>query len=381
MHLDDLLPCTLADVSAVQGKRVLVRVDLNLPVADGKITDTTRLDVIIPFIKELSFAGAKTILLSHFGEKGESIEPVAKLLSEKLLSCSFVPGTDIVELQKKIAVMAPGDVVLLENTRCFQGETENTPSTARDFASLGDIFINDAFSASHREHASIVGIPNYLLSYFGPTCIQEIVSLSKALRPEKPALFIIGGAKISTKLKLIKHYTDQGVHVFVGGAMAHNLFKEKGYEIGDSFYDPTYKDTSLLTNNPFVLLPTDVLLSNGKEVSVQEVSRGDTIVDCGKETLATLDDLIQKAKTVIVNGPLGLYEKGWLYGTEHMLTSVARQHLAHTYIGGGDTLTVADKIHITKNIGYVSLGGGAMLDFLAEGTLPGIEAIITSHRG
>lgn len=366
---------TITDLTTLKGKRVLVRVDLNLPYDNGVITDRVRLDEVIPFIKELSFAGAKIILLSHFGENGESIKPVADLVTKSLSGFSFIESLDIEEIMKAVDTLPLGNGIILQNSRMFPGETDNTPTCARNFASLCDIFINDAFSVSHRAHASVVGVTEYVLSYFGPTLIKEVTHLSAAAHPEKPALLIIGGAKISTKLDLIKHYLDQGVHVFLGGAMVHNILKEKGLSIGKSLYDPHYEAPESLYNHPLLMIPIDVILQDGKECAVDEIPSDGVVVDCGKETLKNLDVEIAKAKTIIVNGPLGLYEKGFLHGTEHMLTSVANAVGAKTYIGGGDTVEVAEKAHVLEKMSFVSLGGGAMLDYLANGTLPGIDAV------
>ena len=375
MTIIDWSKYTIEDLSVLRGKKVIVRVDLNLPYTDGKITDRARLDEIIPYIKKLSFAGAKIILISHFGEKGESIKPVADLLVKTLYDVKFIEGTDIEKIRTETDTLALGDIALLENSRLFNGELDNTPTCARNFASLGEFFINDAFSVSHREHASVVGIANYLLSYFGPTFIKEVTHLTSAAHPEKPALLIIGGAKISTKLDIIKHYLNQGVHVFIGGAMVHNILKKRGYEIGRSLYDPNYEMAETFYSHPLIMTPLDVLLEDGQEVKVDEVPPNGVIVDCGKETLKMLDEEIKKAHTIIVNGPLGLYEKGFAYGTEHMMTSVANAVSAKTYIGGGDTVEVAEKAHILSKIGFVSLGGGAMLEYLSNGTLPGIDAV------
>ena len=185
---------TIADLTTLKDKKVIIRLDLNLPYENGIITDKSRLEEIIPYIKQLSFAGAKIIILSHFGEKGESIKPVAELVEKTFSGIKFIEGTDINKIKEETDKIVGGDGIIIENTRMFKGETDNTPSCARDFASLGDIFINDAFSVSHREHASVVGITKYVLSYFGPTFIKEITHLSEAATPEKPALLIIGGA-------------------------------------------------------------------------------------------------------------------------------------------------------------------------------------------
>jgi phosphoglycerate kinase len=380
MSIRDLTLFTLTETADLRGKRVIVRLDLNLPVNEGAITDHTRLDAIIPFIKKLSFAGAKIIILSHFGEKGESIQPIADILTQTLPNITFIKSIDLSVIREAVEKLPLGNAILLENVRLFPGETENVPSTARDFASLGDIFVNDAFSVSHRAHASVVGVPNYLLSYFGPTCLKEIEHLTPALTPEKPALLIIGGAKISTKLALIKHYLDEGVRVFVGGAMSHNILRARGYEIGKSLYDAHYEVPESVIYHPLLVVPSDVVLESKEDVLITAIPKNGVIVDCGKKTLAMLDGYIASANTIIVNGPLGLYEKGWLYGTEHMLTSVAEAKHARTYIGGGDTLASAENMHVLSRIGFVSLGGGALLEFLASGTLAGIDAVIKSHQ-
>lgn len=367
----------LHDASSLYHKRVIVRLDLNLPMQDGVIADTSRLDAVTGFLTKLTFAGAKLVLMSHFGEKGESLKPVADELMRRLPYVHFTETRDIAQLRHDIEELPYGEALLLENVRLWNGETENVPSLARDFASLGDVYINDAFSVSHRNHASVTGIPEHLLSYLGPTCEHELANLSKALTPKLPALLIIGGAKISTKLFLIKRYLDQGVSVFLGGAMVHNILKSRGYEIGTSLYD---KDISLpdeFVHHADIILPRDVVLDDGTTVPVDKVPAGRKIVDAGKETLGELNKKITTAQTIIMNGPLGLYEEGWMHGTEYVLTSLGHAD-ATTYIGGGDTVTAANKVHALKGISFVSLGGGAMLEYLSSGTLPGIDAVTQS---
>jgi phosphoglycerate kinase len=368
----------ISDFEMTKGKRVIVRLDLNIPVENGVITDTTRMDAVIPFLTKLSFAGAKMVLLSHFGEKGESLEVVAKELHRRLSFVSFVKSTDMNEIRQAVSALSSGNAVLLENVRLFPGETENVASLAQDFASLGDMFINDAFSVSHRKHASVVGIPQHLLSFIGPTCANELTHLSPILHPKMPALLIIGGAKISTKLSLINRYLDQGVNVFVGGAMVHNIFKARGLSIGQSLFD---KDSSVpeeVARHPRLLVPTDVVLTTGETVSADAVPEDGVIIDCGQKTLEMLQGPITESETIIMNGPLGLYEKGWMHGTEYVLTKLGERPKSVTFIGGGDTVAAAAKVHCLEKIGFVSLGGGAMLDFLASGTLVGIDAVTQS---
>lgn len=362
------------DVTGFKGKRVIVRVDWNMPVTDGAISDTSRFDVTVPFLKKLSLAGAKIVILSHFGEKGESILPIANHITKALPFITFNPSFDFKELENASLALPLGDGLLLENVRLWKGDTENLPSLSASFASLGDVFINDAFSVSHREHSSVVGIAKIMLSYFGPTFERELGHLTKALTPTKPALLIVGGAKISTKLTLIKQYLDQGVTVFVGGAMVHNIWSGRGLSIGKSLYDPSYLLTEDFLHHPLLLTPKDVVLSTGETVPYNQIPKDGIVVDCGNETVAQVSEIIGISNTVIANGPLGLYEKGWLHGSEQILTRLANAGVT-SYIGGGDTVSVAHSLGLLQKFSFVSLGGGAMLDFLASGTLPGIDAV------
>ncbi len=364
----------MPDIKSMNDKRVIVRVDWNMPITNGEISDTSRFDVTVPFLKDLSFAGAKIIILTHFGEKGESLEIVARHVNKHLPFISFYTSKDFDALEQTARNLERGAGMLLENVRLFNGETENANSLAKSFSQLGEIFINDAFSVSHRNHASVVGIAYNMVSYFGPTFIRELENLTKALTPVKPALLIVGGAKISTKLTLIEQYLGQGVEVFVGGAMVHNIWKERSIEIGKSLYDPTYKLPESFVNHPLLRTPKDVVLENGDTVPFNKIPADAMVVDCGNDTVAMIEKIILDSKTVIANGPLGLYEKGWLHGSEQILTKLANSEVK-SYIGGGDTVSVAHSLHLLHNFTFVSLGGGAMLDFLASGTLPGIDAV------
>lgn len=365
---------SVPDLRTLKGKRIIVRVDWNMPVVDGVITDTSRFDVTVPFLQSLSSSGAKLILLAHYGEKGESLAPIASHVTKSLSFVNFTPTMDFGELEAASRSLEEGKGMLLENVRLFTGETENEPSLGESYASLGEIFVNDAFSVAHRKHASVVGIANNKLSYFGPTFIRELENLSKALNPVKPALLIVGGAKISTKLALIKQYLDQGVKVFVGGAMVHNIWKERGIEIGQSLYDPEYHLPASFVNHPLLITPIDVVLATGEIVPVTAIPSDGVVVDCGPKTGDMVREEISISSTVIANGPLGLYEKGWLHGSEMILTALANSGVT-SYIGGGDTVTVAHKLGLLQKFTFVSLGGGAMLDFLGSGTLPGVEAV------
>lgn len=353
---------------------MVLRVGWDMPVVNGKIADTSRFDVSVPFLKTLSFAGVKFVILTHFGDTGASLQPIADHVLKTLPFITFEPSPDFDVLAQKVANLQPGEGLLLENVRRWKGETENLPSLARSFASLGSVFINDAFSVSHRVHASVVGIAENMLSYFGPTFVRELENLTRACTPEKPALLIVGGAKISTKLPVIEHYLNEGVRVFVGGAMAHSIWKQQGIEIGDSFCDKNFKLSETLINHPLLLSPSDVVLSTGETVKKDMIPKDGIAVDCGNDTIVQLTELMNASKTIILNGPLGQYEKGWRHGSEQVLTNLA-ESAATTYIGGGDTVTVAHSLHLLRKFTFVSLGGGAMLEYLASGTLPGINAV------
>ena len=364
----------MPDLRTLKGKRIIVRVDWNVPVNNGQIIDASRIEVSVPFLQHLSSAGAKIIILSHFGEKGESLEHVARYVTKNLPFITFNTSFNFIELEKASHDLVGGNGMLLENVRLFKGETENLAELADSFATLGEIFINDAFSVAHRTHASVVALAERKLSYFGPTFERELENLTRALSPVPPALLIIGGAKIATKLELINKYLSQGVKVFVGGAMVHNIWYEKGISIGQSFFDPQYRLKQDFINNPLLVTPIDVILENGVVVPFDAVPKDGVIVDCGPETVEIVTKLIQVSNTVIANGPVGLYEKGWLAGSEKILTNLAESKTT-SYIGGGDTVTVAHKLGLLQKFNFVSLGGGAMLDFLSSGTLPGIDAV------
>lgn len=369
----------IEDYSSLKGKRVIIRLDWNMPFSNGAITDTSRADVTFEFLKKLSFAGVKMIIMTHYGEKGESLSPLVPYLVQHLPFMTFAPSLEFPDLEKAARGLTEGQAILLENVRLWKGEEENLPSLGRSFASLGDIYINNAFSVSHRSHASVVGIPNSLLSYLGPLFVRELEHLTLALTPTKPALLIVGGAKIKTKLSLIERYLDQGVQVFVGGAMVHDIWKARGVEVGESLSDGTLHLSQTLLAHPLLVTPIDVVLENGKTVYFSAIPKDGKVVDCGVETVALVSKMIQSSKTVIANGPLGLYEKGWLKGSELILTALAHAETT-SYIGGGDTVAVAHSLHLLRNFDFVSLGGGAMLEFLASGTLPGIHAVTKSKQ-
>lgn len=378
---NNFLPETthISNYSTLNGKRILIRLDLNVPIdADGKILNTNRIDSTIETLKMLSTNGAKTIIISHLGEDKESLSSIAEYMSNAIPFFSFENAIDKETIKKRVGSLTNGDILLLENIRMFNEEILNDREFSFFLSSLGDIYINNAFSVSHRKHASIVGIPQYLLSYFGPLFEKEVNNLSKVLKPKHPSLLILGGAKISTKLPLIKHYLDLGVFVFVGGAMVHNIFIARGYSIGNSLFSKDYTVPDDVINHPNLIIPADVIMDDGKTYKLIEIPKDKKIIDCGKETIETLKKRMETMNTIIMNGPVGMYEDGFKYGTEMILTLLSEEKNAFTVVGGGDTITVLDSMPNKPSFNFVSLGGGAMLDFLANGTLAGIDAVV--HR-
>jgi phosphoglycerate kinase len=360
---------SITKVKNLKGKRVLLRVDYNVPLKNGKVSDPFRIDASLPTINYLRKAGAKIILASHIGNDGkQSLKPVFNYLKKKIPNLKF----------SQIGVgHLSGDVVLLENLRKNPGEVENSKTFAKELASLADIYVNDAFSVSHRAHASIVGVPKLLPAYAGMQLEKEVKELSKAHNNiEHPFLFILGGAKFETKMPLIKRFLKDADTVFVGGALADNFLKVEGYEIGQSLFDKRAHGIAKLDKNKKIILPVDAIVQSNvgrlSEVGLDEVDAQDTIVDIGRITLAMLALYIKDAKMIVWNGPLGKGENIW--GTREVLKLLAKSK-ATRIIGGGDTIEVLSALSIRNKVGFASTGGGAMIDFLSKGTLPGIKAL------
>jgi len=361
---------SIKEIENLEGKKVLLRLDLNLPIKDGKILDDFRLKKALPTINFLIEKKAKVIILSHIGRGGkDSLAPVVSLLN-KLVEAELITDYDQ-DFTKK-----PGQVFVLENLRKNPGEENNYEEFAKKLASLGDIYVNDAFAVSHREHASIVGLPKLLPSYVGLLFEEEVNELSFALNPPQPFLFILGGAKFETKMPLIEKYLDIANNLFIGGALANNFFKEKGFEVGISAVDDSISLKNIFGNKK-IILPKDVIVKNQGEIIIKKpnkVSVGDKILDAGPESLLQLKEIIAQSEFVLWNGPLGYYEDGFDKGSYDLLKIIASSNVK-SIIGGGDTVSLVSKMGLEDKISFVSTGGGAMLKFLTEGTLPGIEAL------
>jgi phosphoglycerate kinase len=348
---------SIEQIKNIKGKTALVRVDFNVPIKNGKVLDDFRIQKALPTIKFLQKKGAKIVLISHLGKDGkQSMKPVADCLKKYI---------------KK-------DITLLENIRKYKGEEKNDDSFARGLSRLGDFYVNDAFSVSHRKHASVVGISKYLPSYAGFQMEEEIKNLSKVFKnPKHPFLFILGGAKFSTKMPLIKKYLKLADCLFIGGALSNDFLKAKGYEVGKSLVDTTKIPENILKNKKLIL-PVDVLVLSGKKLinkKIEDIKKNETILDIGIESTKIAENYIKKSKLILLNGPLGKYEeKSGDLATKKLLKTVANSK-AESIVGGGDIVSIVSELKLEKKLSFVSTGGGATLDFLANGTLPGIKAL------
>jgi phosphoglycerate kinase len=349
-----------------------VRLDLNVPIIDGKVKDDFRIKKSIPTLRFLLERGAKVVLMSHIEAVGEhkaekpSLAPVATHLAELGLQCTFVSNYS--RARAEIEKLAPGHLLLLENLRMHEGEVKNDSQFAKELASLGDIYVNEAFSVSHRDHASVSAITKFIPSYAGLHFEDEIQHLSSAFTPEHPFLFILAGAKFETKLPLIEKFMGIADRVFIGGALAHNFFLEQGKDIGKSLVSEEHFNLKPLLDNPKLLLPVD------------NVEKDSILYDVGPETMKLLKEEIAKARYILWNGPLGAYEVGYKEPTLELARAIAEATTegARTIIGGGDTLATIAELGNESAFTFVSTGGGAMLEYLAKGTLPGIEALESS---
>ncbi|MDE2041103.1 MAG: phosphoglycerate kinase [Patescibacteria group bacterium] len=369
---------TLRDIQVLEGVNVLVRADFNVPVQNGLVTDGFRIASTLPTIDFLRRKGARIILISHLeaidGGNG-TLAPIADHLIKLGQPVRFIKEWK--SAHEIIERLDNGHCVLLENVRLFEGEKKNDPAFAAELASLADIYINDAFSVSHRQHASIVGVPKLLPSYAGLQLEKEIANLSRAFDPSHPFLFILGGAKFETKLPLLEKFMKIADFVFVGGALANDLFKKKGYEIGQSLTSKGDIDLRRIADSAKLLLPVDVMNQQQSIKAADSLDAADRIMDSGPKTVDLLHERINQAKFILWNGPLGLYEDGYRGPTLELAKLLAAATLrgALTIVGGGDTLAAIAALGIEKDFTFISTGGGAMLDFLAQGTLPGIEAL------
>jgi phosphoglycerate kinase len=368
----------------ISGKRVITRLDFNVPIQNGKITDDYRIQHSLKTINFLREKQAKIIIISHIETGTDTLRPVYDYLKNELsLPIEFCE--DCVENGGEcIEKMKPGEILLCENLRLYDGEKKNDEEFARKLAALGDLYVNDAFSVSHRKHASVVGIPKFLPSYLGFQFEEEIKHLSECFNPPHPFLFILGGAKFETKLPLVERFLAIADTIFIGGALAHDVLKAKGVGIGGSKTSDVAIDFSHFIDNPKIMLPIDVVVdSNGvhktKTLGTDTIELSEKIFDAGPATMKMLEEKVAQSVYILWNGTLGMYEGGYKEPTLDLARMIAAGN-AKSIVGGGDTLAAISELKLEDKFTFVSTGGGAMLDFLAEGTLPGLEAVTSSKK-
>jgi len=382
----------------LKGKKVLLRVDLNVPIKNGTITESSRIEKIIPTIKLLIEKEAKIIILSHIGRpKGKvvsemSLEPISKKLAdllnkEVLFNKNIINENTLSEINK----ISNGSIMMLENIRFNEGEESNDSKFSKKISSLGDIYINDAFSCSHRAHASIEGITKYIPSYFGIQIAEEINALKKITAEiKKPVLLIIGGTKISTKIKIINNLIKKFDHIIIVGGMANTMLKHTGSKVGKSIceHDCGVLIKEILENskkyNCKITCPVDVVVSKnlenvGKNKEIKEIEEDDMILDIGPKTISSIKTIINNSNTILWNGPAGYFENpNFQNGTKKILEIIS-QKTANDNIfsvaGGGETVAAINKFKKIDSFTFVSTAGGAFLEFLEGKTLPGIKAI------
>jgi len=392
---------TLDDLTDIAGKRVLVRVDLNVPVSDGKVSDTTRIERVAPTIKELSDKGAKVILLAHFGRpKGEPVAgqslsliapSVEEVLDHKVAFASDCIGAPAAEA---IARMENGDILLLENTRFHKGEEKNEAGFVAELAKNGDIFVNDAFSAAHRAHASTEGLAHHMPAYAGRTMQAELEALEKGLgKPVRPVVAIVGGAKVSTKIDLLSNLVKKVDALVIGGGMANTFLAAKGINVGKSLCEHDLAETAkqIMANAETagcaIVLPVDGVIArefkagaDNETVAIDAIPADAMVLDVGPKSIEEINGWISKAETLVWNGPLGAFE----IAPFDTATVAAARHAAErtragklvSVAGGGDTVSALNHAGVADDFSYVSTAGGAFLEWMEGKELPGVAVLI-----
>jgi phosphoglycerate kinase len=367
----------ITDVQDLKGKRVLVRASLNVPIQDGVVSNSYRIMQTLPTLRYLHEQGARVIVLGHIGRGHEdTLKPVFTEL-EKYLPIHFGGLITNDEFSARVNLMNDGDLLLAENLRQDDRESDNDAGFAEIIAQYGDMYVDDAFDNVHRNHASMCALAKLLPSYAGLTLAKEVTELSKVMVPDRPSLFLLGGAKFETKMPLVEKYLELYDHVFIGGALANDVFKAQGYEVGLSMVSDVSLVGNPILSHPKLLIPIDVIVEGPAGVvtkAVDAVLPEERIFDCGPQTVAMLTPYIADAKTILWNGPFGNYEAGFITSTEDTAKLIAGSD-AFSVVGGGDTVAAIEKLGLNDKLGFVSTGGGAMLTLLEEGTTPALELL------
>jgi phosphoglycerate kinase len=367
---------TLRDMPTIDGVPVVVRLDFNAPVVGDRVVNDHRIRKALPTIQYLLEKGAKVIILSHIESEESTLRPVFERLKSdlKVVFCEdcIERGGEYIEKLRK------GEVLLCENIRLYDGEKKNDEEFAKKLASLGKYYVNDAFSVSHRKHASIVGIPKFLPSFMGLQFEEEITNLSKVFNPPRPFVFILGGAKFDTKLPLVDKFLSIADVIFVGGALANDLYKTLNWPVGRSLVSSTSVNLEAYAHNDKILTPQDVIVTNSQGIrSIKEsthIGEDDRVMDAGPQTIKLIKTLVSQAGCVLWNGPLGMYEDGFREPTLQLAEMISESR-ALSIVGGGDTVAAIQELEMEDRFDFVSTGGGAMLDYLAKETLPGLDAL------
>lgn len=391
---------TLDDLGDVKGKRALVRVDLNVPMADGRVTDLTRIHALAPTVNDLSAKGAKVLLLAHFGRpKGAkhsemsvsmTLDALQEVLGREIMFVPEIAG-DIVA--QSVAMMVDGDVALLENSRFWPGEEKNDPEMARAVAANGDLYVNDAFSAAHRAHVTTEGLAHLLPAFAGRSMEAELKALEAALgAPEHPVAAVVGGAKVSSKLDVLNNLVTQVDHLIIGGGMANTFLAARGVKVGKSLCEHELADTANAildaadVSGCTVHLPYDVVVAKefkanaaSRTVNVHEVAEDDMILDVGPAAVEALGDVLKTCRTLVWNGPMGAFEiepfDAATVALARIAAALTKDGSLVSVAGGGDTVAALAHAGVTQDFSFISTAGGAFLEWMEGKELPGVKAL------